>query len=175
MLATLLLSRSQGFSSTIEVSAPLCPLFSLDCNPKPSPPRCHHSLDYRMDIAQFQPVDRISNLPDNVIDSILMHLTLRDAAKSSILSKQWRYKWVKLPQLRFDVTIWQEYEGNLESARMKFLLILYKILLLHLGPITKLRLVIPKLKNCSEIDNLIHILWKNSVEEFTFKIKSGEQ
>ncbi|CAA2933255.1 F-box FBD LRR-repeat At1g13570-like [Olea europaea subsp. europaea] len=99
-----------------------------------------------MDITQFQPVDRVSNVADNVADSILMHLTLHDAAKTSILSKQWRYKWVKLPQLRFDETLWQEYEGNLESARMKFLLILYKVLLLRKGPITKLSFVIPKLK-----------------------------
>ncbi|KAL2531542.1 F-box/fbd/LRR-repeat protein [Abeliophyllum distichum] len=128
-----------------------------------------------MEIAPFQPVDMISDLPDDVIEIVLMCLTMRDAAKTSILSKQWRYKWVKLPQLIFDDTLLQKSERNLELARMKFVGILYQVLLLHQGPITKSSLIIPNLRGGSEIDHLIYILWKNGVEEFTLKIKNMEE
>ncbi|KAL2551531.1 F-box/FBD/LRR-repeat protein-like [Forsythia ovata] len=128
-----------------------------------------------MDISPFQPVDRISNLPDNVIDKILMHFTIRDSAKTSILSKQWRYKWLNLPQLIFDDTLWQESARNQELDRMKFVGILYQVLFRHQGPVTKISLIIPKLIGGSEIDHLIYILWKKGVEEFTLKMTVGEE
>ncbi|CAI9781021.1 unnamed protein product [Fraxinus pennsylvanica] len=58
---------------------------------------------------------------------------------------------------------------------MKFVMTHYEVLLLHQRPITKLSVVIPELGSCSEIDHLMYILWKNSVEEFTFRIKYGEE
>ncbi|KAL2531543.1 F-box/fbd/LRR-repeat protein [Abeliophyllum distichum] len=128
-----------------------------------------------MDISQFQPVDRISNLTYNVIDKILMHFTIRDAAKTSILSKEWRYKWLNLSQLIFDDTLWQESERNRELTRMKFVEILYQVLLRHQGPVTKMSLIIPELIGGSEIDHLIYFLWKKGVEEFTLKMRVGEE
>ncbi|KAL2551549.1 F-box/FBD/LRR-repeat protein [Forsythia ovata] len=127
-----------------------------------------------MDISQFQLVDRISNLPHDVIDKILMQFTIRDAAKTSILSKVWRYKWLNLPELIFDDTLWQESARNQELAKMKFVGILYQVLLRHQGPITKMSLIIPKLRGGSEIDHLMFILWKKGVEEFTLKMMEGE-
>ncbi|KAL2455031.1 F-box/FBD/LRR-repeat protein [Forsythia ovata] len=127
-----------------------------------------------MDISQFQSVDRISNLPDNVIDKILMQFTIRDATKTSILSKEWRYKWLNLPQLIFDDTLWQKSERNRELARMNFVGILYQVLLRHQGPVTKMSLIIPELIGGSEIDHLIYFLWKKGVEEFTLKMMVGK-
>ncbi|KAL2531544.1 F-box/fbd/LRR-repeat protein [Abeliophyllum distichum] len=109
------------------------------------------------------------------MDNILMHLTIRDAVKTSILSKQWRYKWANLPQLIFDDKLWQELERNWKSARIKFTSILYQVLLFHRGPITKFALTIPELRSCSEIDHLIYFLSKNDVKEFTFKIQKGHK
>ncbi|MFS7906837.1 putative F-box domain, leucine-rich repeat domain superfamily, F-box-like domain superfamily [Helianthus anomalus] len=37
--------------------------------------------------------DRISNLPQELIELILEKLTVQDAAKTSILSKTWRHRW----------------------------------------------------------------------------------
>ncbi|KAM3201468.1 hypothetical protein P3L10_033831 [Capsicum annuum] len=37
------------------------------------------------------PPDMFTNLPDNVIDLILMFLPCKDAVRTSILSKKWRY------------------------------------------------------------------------------------
>ncbi|RWR94498.1 putative ubiquitin-protein ligase [Cinnamomum micranthum f. kanehirae] len=41
-------------------------------------------------------VDFISNLPGDVMSSILGLVPLRDAVRTSILSKEWRYKWVSI-------------------------------------------------------------------------------
>ncbi|CAA2994258.1 F-box FBD LRR-repeat At1g13570-like [Olea europaea subsp. europaea] len=124
-----------------------------------------------MEFAPLQPVDRISNLPENVIADILMCLPTRDAASTSILSKQWRYKWVKLPHLIFDVTVWQEFK--VDERTMRFFLFLYQVLLRHQGPITKFSLVIPRLKSCSHIDHVINFLSNYGVEEFIFEIYKG--
>ncbi|XP_055831528.1 F-box/FBD/LRR-repeat protein At1g13570-like [Solanum dulcamara] len=48
--------------------------------------------------------DVLSKLPDNVIDGILMRLPFRDAVCTSILSKKWRYKWLRLPITKFTLS-----------------------------------------------------------------------
>ncbi|XP_058749889.1 F-box/FBD/LRR-repeat protein At1g13570-like [Vicia villosa] len=46
--------------------------------------------------------DRISDLPCNVIDGILVNLKLRDQVRTSILSRKWRYMWTSAPHICFD-------------------------------------------------------------------------
>lgn len=46
--------------------------------------------------------DVISNLPEDIINLILVHLPIRDAIRTSILSTNWRYKWDSIPDLVFD-------------------------------------------------------------------------
>ncbi|KAF5727782.1 hypothetical protein HS088_TW22G01479 [Tripterygium wilfordii] len=43
--------------------------------------------------------DIISDLPGNIIDNILTCLPIRDAVRTSILSRKWRFKWLDLSQL----------------------------------------------------------------------------
>ncbi|XP_022020411.1 F-box/FBD/LRR-repeat protein At1g13570-like isoform X3 [Helianthus annuus] len=49
--------------------------------------------------SKFASQDFITNLPDNVVTNILDRLLLRDAVRTSILSKSWRFKWTMLSQL----------------------------------------------------------------------------
>ncbi|KAK4360217.1 hypothetical protein RND71_019169 [Anisodus tanguticus] len=58
------------------------------------------------------PPDLLSNLPENVIDAIGIHLPLRDAVRTSILSKKWRYKWCRLPELTLDQAFWERQITN---------------------------------------------------------------
>ncbi|XXG79109.1 hypothetical protein AAC387_Pa09g0254 [Persea americana] len=44
----------------------------------------------------------ISNLPEDVMSSILALVPIRDAVRTSILSKEWRYKWVTIPDVVFN-------------------------------------------------------------------------
>ncbi|XP_076882875.1 F-box/FBD/LRR-repeat protein At1g13570-like [Bidens hawaiensis] len=46
-------------------------------------------------------MDIISTLPLNIIETILCFLPIQDAARTSILSREWRYHWIKIPKLSF--------------------------------------------------------------------------
>ncbi|KAK6257938.1 hypothetical protein QUC31_001397 [Theobroma cacao] len=46
--------------------------------------------------------DRISELPDEILVHILSFLSLRNAARSGILSRRWRHLWKSVPSLNFD-------------------------------------------------------------------------
>ncbi|GJZ40958.1 F-box/FBD/LRR-repeat protein-like protein [Tanacetum coccineum] len=47
-------------------------------------------------------MDRISNLPSGILESILCFLPTEEAVRTSILSKDWRYRWIKIPKLVFE-------------------------------------------------------------------------
>ncbi|XP_051152405.1 F-box/FBD/LRR-repeat protein At1g13570-like [Andrographis paniculata] len=51
-------------------------------------------------------VDRISNLPDDVINKIVSCMPLDDAVRTSTLSSRWRYKWTIIPVLVFPEESW---------------------------------------------------------------------
>ena len=44
----------------------------------------------------------MSELPDEILVSILSRLTLGEAVRTSVLSKRWRYVWTCIPALNFD-------------------------------------------------------------------------
>ncbi|XVE74447.1 hypothetical protein DITRI_Ditri12bG0018000 [Diplodiscus trichospermus] len=46
-------------------------------------------------------LDRISNLSENITYTILARLPILDAVRTSILSRNWRYKWTTFPNLVF--------------------------------------------------------------------------
>lgn len=51
------------------------------------------SCTYKKVKDQHNLVDRISELPDGIVISIVSLLTLKEAVASSILSRRWRYVW----------------------------------------------------------------------------------
>ncbi|PHU22236.1 F-box/FBD/LRR-repeat protein [Capsicum chinense] len=63
--------------------------------------------------------DALSYLPDNIIDVILMCLPCKDAVRTSILSKKWRYHWCRLSELTLDWSLWQT-EKDLLNPTVKF-------------------------------------------------------
>ena len=44
----------------------------------------------------------MSELPEEIVVSILSRLSLREAVRTSVLSKPWRYVWTSIPALNFD-------------------------------------------------------------------------
>uniref|UniRef100_A0A0E0LM21 F-box domain-containing protein n=1 Tax=Oryza punctata TaxID=4537 RepID=A0A0E0LM21_ORYPU len=45
--------------------------------------------------------DRISELPDHLLATILSHLDTRSSAATSVLSQRWKHIWKSVPTLRF--------------------------------------------------------------------------
>ncbi|XP_049347750.1 putative F-box/LRR-repeat protein At5g02930 [Solanum verrucosum] len=80
--------------------------------------------------------DRISKLPGNVMNRIVELLPVEDAAKTSILSKKWRYIWARLPNLWLNRAFWI-YCTTQQIFRER----VNTILLQHLGDIEKFHLV----------------------------------
>ncbi|KAF2590229.1 hypothetical protein F2Q70_00041837 [Brassica cretica] len=46
-------------------------------------------------------MDRISGLSDELLVKILSFLPTEDAVSTSVLSKQWRFLWMRLPKLEY--------------------------------------------------------------------------
>ncbi|KAF8703507.1 hypothetical protein HU200_032315 [Digitaria exilis] len=57
--------------------------------------------------------DRLGKLPDDVLISVLKHLSLRDAVRSSILSRRWRHIPSVLPDIVLDV---ESFEPNKDDG-----------------------------------------------------------
>ncbi|CAL5193408.1 unnamed protein product [Lathyrus oleraceus] len=79
-------------------------------------------------------IDRISDLPSNVIDAILGNLEIRDQVATSILSKKWRYMWTSAPQIFFDEYFFRSLMGVHDDVVYE---IIIGVLMLHNGPIHK--------------------------------------
>ncbi|KAK9054431.1 hypothetical protein SSX86_025509 [Deinandra increscens subsp. villosa] len=107
-------------------------------------------------------MDVISTLPQPILEIILSLLTTEEAARTSILSREWRYKWTKIPRLEFD-----QYDWHMPSTRKnmdlrcKNLYTIHQVLLLHQGPIHDLTLDMCEDCDCFEFDRIILHLAKN--------------
>ncbi|CAI9269030.1 unnamed protein product [Lactuca saligna] len=111
--------------------------------------------------------DRISNLPEHLIDSILESLPIEDAVRTSIISKKWRHKWTTMSTLAFDEHFSKKFAKNRAFDHNGVIRIINKVLILHKGPISKFHLHIPNifLDNFQEVDQFMLLLSRNNVRE----------
>lgn len=123
-----------------------------------------------MNNPHFRTKDFISDLPKNVIESILERIPLRDAARTSILSSKWRYIWTTVSQLVLDKQFFADTLRTKARVRQEFTNAVEKILLLHSGPIRKFDLRLPEIIRvnfCSDIDRWILFLSRNGIKDLT--------
>ncbi|MFS7981128.1 putative F-box domain, leucine-rich repeat domain superfamily, F-box-like domain superfamily [Helianthus anomalus] len=97
--------------------------------------------------AKRQTKDTINTLPQTIIENILCFLPIREAARTSILSKEWRYKWTTIPKLKFGSSTLskgknkEKLPSDIASARKnmdrrcKLFNAIHQVLLMHQGPI----------------------------------------
>ncbi|KAJ0611053.1 putative F-box domain, FBD domain, leucine-rich repeat domain superfamily [Helianthus annuus] len=91
--------------------------------------------------AEQLPLDRLSTLPQPILETILCHLSTKEAARTSILSRQWRYKWTTIPKLEFTLSNKEEKQSDIASTTKDMdMNDLHQILLLRQGPIHELTL-----------------------------------
>ncbi|KAJ0639572.1 putative F-box domain, leucine-rich repeat domain superfamily, F-box-like domain superfamily [Helianthus annuus] len=92
--------------------------------------------------AERMALDRISTLPQPILEPILSLLSAEEAARTSILSKEWRYRWTTIPNLEFTLRKRTSELTSDEESVMKYMDMhdLHQVLLLRHGPIHKLTL-----------------------------------
>ncbi|KAJ0714026.1 putative FBD domain, leucine-rich repeat domain superfamily, F-box-like domain superfamily [Helianthus annuus] len=116
-------------------------------------------------------MDRISKLPVGVIETILCLLPIQEAARTSILSKEWtrgpKPSAIELhlnkPSKRKDM-----------AKRCKFFYAIYQVLLMHEGPIHEFTLSMKVDTSCVEIDHIIlHLSKKNTLKILKLEFEAG--
>ncbi|KAG5227095.1 F-box/FBD/LRR-repeat protein [Salix suchowensis] len=110
-------------------------------------------------------IDRISNLPWDVLDTILVRLPLRDAARTSILSSKWRYKWTNLSQFILDDKCIHNFISDKASRWIEIRKIIDQVQSNHNGPIEKFKLAAYCCPNYSDLDQWIRFLIEKGIKE----------
>ncbi|KAJ0669509.1 putative F-box domain, leucine-rich repeat domain superfamily, F-box-like domain superfamily [Helianthus annuus] len=126
-----------------------------------------------MDGRRRIPMDRMSNLPPSIIQNILTRMPMRDAFRTSILSRNWRYHCRNMSKLSFDKYMFHTRFAL--SKKCTFLHhVVYPVLLLHQGPILEFSLRLNVIDSCWEIDQIILHLSRNyALKEFQLSIGPG--
>ncbi|KAL5780405.1 hypothetical protein ACOSQ2_011142 [Xanthoceras sorbifolium] len=119
--------------------------------------------------------DQISNLPAHVIDQILSQLPIRDAVRTSVLSRKWRYRWATIPHLVFDNLCISISPQDQILVKNKLVNTVDHVLLLHNGPILKFKLSHQDLLGVTDIDRWILHISRSSVKEFILEIWKGQR
>nr|XP_027062699.1 F-box/FBD/LRR-repeat protein At1g13570-like [Coffea arabica] len=129
-----------------------------------------------MDAAEMSAVDRLSNLPINVIQNIIGCMPIRDAARTSILSSKWRYVWAEYPELVLDKQFYTEMVRSKSPIlfQSEYGNIVNGILFQHLGPILKFGLDIPELQSSrySNIDQWLLFVSRKDVTKLILHNRS---
>ncbi|KAJ0641810.1 putative F-box domain, FBD domain, leucine-rich repeat domain superfamily [Helianthus annuus] len=136
-------------------------------------------------------MDRISKLPLCIIENILCLLPIQEAARTSILSREWRYHWIKIPKLAFiedtfqvstdgaelsvlEQTFDEPSDRKVMTKRCKLLYAIYQVLLLHQGPIHEFTLSMAVDGSCVEIDHiLLHLSKKNTLKILNLDLRGN--
>ncbi|XP_076945515.1 F-box/FBD/LRR-repeat protein At1g13570-like [Bidens hawaiensis] len=90
----------------------------------------HSFTDKCLSTTQRLSSDIITTLPQTIVDTILCLLPIKEAARTSILSREWRYKWTKIPKLVFSTP-----SGDQMMETRKLFYAIHQVMLLHNDPI----------------------------------------
>nr|GMD60062.1 F-box/FBD/LRR-repeat protein At1g13570-like isoform X1 [Ipomoea batatas] len=114
--------------------------------------------------------DRFINLPTDVLNCIIDHLPVRDAARTSILSRKWRYICAGHPNVVLDP------KDIVTVTKNDFVGIGNGILLQHIGPILTFYVDLSDvhMSQYPNIDQWILYLSRNGLREFTVENSSRD-
>lgn len=122
-----------------------------------------------------QESDKISQLPRHITDEILRRLPIKDAVRTSALSRKWRYKWCSIPYLRFDDQCTRACGGFGYQSPQDLVKIIDQVLLLHTGPILTFILHHTEFFPGSNIDPWILHLSRASLKRIVLTICAGQK
>ncbi|EPS64866.1 hypothetical protein M569_09913, partial [Genlisea aurea] len=113
--------------------------------------------------------DSFTNLPTNIIENIFGFLPLRDTVRTSVLSREWRYKWMTSPDIVLDFWFDQMFLGGHKLEPL-----VYQILKLHKGPLLRFVLQVPDLRSSPDIDEWIRLLPQGTLQGLTLHVTRGD-
>ncbi|KAI3826403.1 hypothetical protein L1987_00451 [Smallanthus sonchifolius] len=117
----------------------------------------------------------INNLPPSIIETILCLVPFKQAARTSILSREWKYHWTKIPKLVFvEDAVKASDDGYKErfsitsQAKRKLFYAINQVMSMHQGPINEFSLDTYVKDQCIEIDHIIdHLSRNNNLKKLT--------
>ncbi|XP_071708967.1 F-box/FBD/LRR-repeat protein At1g13570-like [Rutidosis leptorrhynchoides] len=112
--------------------------------------------------------DRISRLPQNIIECLLILMPIRDAVRTSILSKKWRYCWTSMPKLAFHDKMIEVQSDLIHKKEYTIVSAIFNVLFLHTGPILEFEYV-GEIRMDYGFDQILLYLWKNKIVKKWFK------
>ncbi|XP_043694059.1 F-box/FBD/LRR-repeat protein At1g13570-like [Telopea speciosissima] len=112
-----------------------------------------------MEIASRSIPDMLSNLPEEILAKIFSSLSIRDVVRTSILSTNWRYKWISVPHLIFNDECIPVSDGSL-VCHDKLVKIINHVLLHNRDPILTFKISSSHLQTSSEIDIVPPVTFK---------------
>ncbi|GJX02592.1 F-box/FBD/LRR-repeat protein-like protein [Tanacetum coccineum] len=129
-------------------------------------------------------MDRLSYLPLSIIETILCLIPIQEAGRTSILSREWRYHWTKIPKLVFEEKNFQvstvdgaessileqkhlePNERQKMDKKSKLIYAVGQVLLMHDGPIHEFTLSLLYTNQRVKIDHIItHLSRKTSIKK----------
>ncbi|GKC57655.1 F-box/FBD/LRR-repeat protein-like protein, partial [Tanacetum coccineum] len=118
--------------------------------------------------------DILSTLPENIIDDILTCMPIRDAVRTSILSRKWRFCWTSIPKLVFDDKLVKVPSKCKQLKKYKLASAIFHVLLRHTGSILEFSIDGGELEMYSELDQIIYYLSKsNNMKKLSFDISDN--
>ncbi|XP_076933302.1 F-box/FBD/LRR-repeat protein At1g13570-like [Bidens hawaiensis] len=115
-------------------------------------------------LSEAQRLDIISKLPQPIIESILCLLSIDEAVRTSILSRDWRYKWTTIPKLAF--------HEHILFKRMTTAI--HQVLLMRQAPIQEFTFSMDADDPRGEIDQIIFQLSRNHpVKKLTLEVRKS--
>ncbi|XP_048435009.1 F-box/FBD/LRR-repeat protein At1g13570 isoform X2 [Pyrus x bretschneideri] len=124
------------------------------------------SGDEISEMASVTKEDRISSLPWDVLDGILVRLPLKEVVRTSILSSRWRRKWTGISQFVIDDKCIPSRISDKVARWESIMEILRQVQLHHTGPIEKFKLAAYCRPDHSDLDQWIHFLADKGLKEF---------
>lgn len=117
--------------------------------------------------------EKLSSLPKNVIDTILINLSIRDAVRTSILSRAWRYEWTNMSQIVFETCNYHPLtKKSRQGFEQKIVNIVDQVLLLHQGSIDKFKFSVD-IESSEHINRWILYVSEKGIREFTLDVFKG--
>ncbi|XP_058727085.1 F-box/FBD/LRR-repeat protein At1g13570-like [Vicia villosa] len=123
--------------------------------------------------------DRLSSLPDLIIEKILSYIPIKEAIGTSVLSSKWINKWRTLPSLVFDTyCVSIKASEDRSNFNMKFVKIIDHVLLVHYGPINVFKICDyynNRVSLKTDVDRWILHLTGRSIQELVLEVWIDKQ